>query len=67
PLGELRKPEVPVLRMIPESDRPTLSIPMLGTLIHSPTAAILYQLREVVLEDRATRVAHFEQPLFAWK
>ncbi|MBK7950000.1 MAG: CoA pyrophosphatase [Deltaproteobacteria bacterium] len=67
PLGELRKPEVPVLRMIPESDRPILSIPMLGTLIHSPTAAILYQLREVVLEDRATRVAHYEQPLFAWK
>ncbi len=32
-----------------ESDRPILSIPMLGTLIHSPTAAILYQLREVVL------------------
>ena len=66
-VAELRKPEVPVLRRIPESDRPILSIPMLGTLIHSPTAAILYQLREVVLEDRATRVAHYEQPLFAWK
>lgn len=66
-LAELQKPEVPVLRRIPESDRPLLSIPMLGTLIHSPTAAILYQLREVVLEDRATRVAHYEQPLFAWK
>jgi 8-oxo-dGTP pyrophosphatase MutT (NUDIX family) len=67
PLGELMKPEVPVLRSIPESDRPVLSIPMLDTLIHSPTAAILYQLREVVLADRATRVAHYEQPLFAWK
>jgi 8-oxo-dGTP pyrophosphatase MutT (NUDIX family) len=67
PLAELQKPEVPVLRMIPESDRPLLSIPMLGTLIHSPTAAILFQLREVVLEDRATRVAHYDQPLFAWK
>ncbi|MEZ4280298.1 MAG: CoA pyrophosphatase [Myxococcota bacterium] len=67
PLGELLKPEVPVLRQIPESDRPVLSIPMLGTLIHSPTAAILYQLREVVLADRPTRVAHYEQPLFAWK
>lgn len=66
-LAELQKPEVPVLRSIPESDRPVLSIPMLGTLIHSPTAAILYQLREVVLEDRPTRVAHYEQPLFAWK
>ena len=67
PLSELQKPEVPVLRSIPESDRPVLSIPMLGTLIHSPTAAILYQLREVVLEGRHTRVAHYEQPLFAWK
>lgn len=66
-LSELQKPEVPVLREIPESDRPVLSIPMLGTLIHSPTAAILYQLREVVLEDRPTRVAHYEQPVFAWK
>ena len=67
PLWELEKPEVPVLRQIPESDRPVLSIPMLGTLIHSPTAAILYQLREVVLAGRHTRVAHYEQPLFAWK
>lgn len=67
PLSELQKPEVPVLRSIPESDRPVLSIPMLGTLIHSPTAAILYQLREVILAGRHTRVAHYEQPLFAWK
>ena len=67
PLSELQKPEVPVLLSIPESDRPVLSIPMLGTLIHSPTAAILYQLREVILEGRHTRVAHYEQPLFAWK
>jgi 8-oxo-dGTP pyrophosphatase MutT (NUDIX family) len=67
PLDELEKPSVPVLREIPESDRPVLSIPMLGTLIHSPTAAVLYQMREVVLNGRDTRVAHYEQPLFAWK
>ena len=67
PLDELEKPGVPVLREIPESDRPVLSIPMLGTLIHSPTAAVLYQMREVVLNGRDTRVAHYEQPLFAWK
>lgn len=67
PLDELEKPAVPVLREIPESDRPVLSIPMLGTLIHSPTAAVLYQLREVALGGRSTRVAHYEQPLFAWK
>jgi len=67
PLGELMKPEVPILKSIPESDRPVLSIPLVGQLIHSPTAAILYQLREVVLADRATRVAHYEQPVWAWK
>ncbi len=67
PLAVLEKRGVPVLREIPESDRPVLSIPMLGTLIHSPTAAILYQLREVVLNGRHTRVSHYEQPVFAWK
>lgn len=67
PLAELEKPEVPILREIPESDRPVLSIPILDTLIHSPTAAILYQLREVALAGRHTRVSHYEQPVFAWK
>lgn len=67
PLAVLEKRGVPVLREIPESDRPVLSIPMLGTLIHSPTAAILFQLREVVLNGRHTRVSHYEQPVFAWK
>jgi len=28
---------------------------------------VLYQLREVVLHGRATRVDHFEQPVWAWK
>lgn len=67
PLSELEKPTVPVLRNIPESDRPVLSIPILGTLIHSPTAAILFQMREVLLRGRHTRVSHYEQPVFAWK
>ncbi len=67
PLAELEKPGSPVLREIPESDRPVLSIPILDTLVHSPTAAILFQLREVALAGRHTRVAHYEQPLFAWK
>ena len=34
---------------------------------NAPTAAILYQFREVVLYGRSTRVAHYEQPVFAWK
>jgi 8-oxo-dGTP pyrophosphatase MutT (NUDIX family) len=66
PLDELAKPGVPHLRSIPESTRPVISIPLVGTQIHAPTAAILFQLREVALEGRATRVAHYEQPVFAW-
>jgi 8-oxo-dGTP pyrophosphatase MutT (NUDIX family) len=67
PLAELERPDVPRVRSIPESDRPVLSIPLLGAHIHAPTAAILYQLREVALHGRATRVAHYEQPTFAWR
>jgi 8-oxo-dGTP pyrophosphatase MutT (NUDIX family) len=67
PLAELERPEVPILHDIPESNRPVLSIPILEQEIFSPTAAILYQLREVVLAGRHTRVAHYEQPVFAWK
>lgn len=67
PLGVLERPGVPHLRSIPESDRPVISIHMLDTHVHAPTAAILYQLREVALHGRTTRVAHYEQPVFAWK
>jgi len=58
---------VPILVTIPESERPVIQMPLLGTLIHAPTAAVLYQLREVVLHGRATRVDHFEQPVWAWR
>jgi 8-oxo-dGTP pyrophosphatase MutT (NUDIX family) len=67
PLSVLEHPEVPHLRQIPESDRPVISIAMVGTHVHAPTAAIVYQLREVGLHGRATRVDHFEQPVFAWR
>ena len=67
PLTDLEHPDVPELRAIPESDRPVISLPLAGTHIHAPTAAVLYQLREVAVAGRATRVAHFEQPVFAWK
>jgi 8-oxo-dGTP pyrophosphatase MutT (NUDIX family) len=67
PLAVLEHPEVPHVRQIPESDRPVISIAMLGHNVHAPTAAIVYQLREVGLHGRATRVDHFEQPVFAWR
>jgi 8-oxo-dGTP pyrophosphatase MutT (NUDIX family) len=67
PVAELDRPGVPQLRSIPESDRPVISIPLMDSNIHAPTAAILYQLREVAIWGRGTRVAHFEQPVFAWR
>lgn len=67
PVDELARPGVPHLRTIPESERPVISIPLVGTQIHAPTAAILYQLSEVALGGRATRVEHYEQPVFAWR
>ena len=68
PLAALERPDVPRFKSIPESDRPLVTIPiaMVRTEIHAPTAAILYQLREVALRGRTTRVAHLEQPVFAW-
>jgi mutator protein MutT len=67
PLAELDRPDVPLLRRIPESDRPLIALPLMGIHIHAPTAAILYQLREVAVWGRDTRVDHFDQPLFAWR
>jgi 8-oxo-dGTP pyrophosphatase MutT (NUDIX family) len=53
---------------IPESDRPVLQVPLGNDLIHAPTAAILYQFREVALRGRpGVRVDHVEEPVFAWR
>lgn len=52
---------------IPESDRPVIQLPLFGSLLHAPTGAILYQFCEVVLHGHSTRVAGFEEPVFAWK
>jgi len=66
-LTELDKPEIPRLISIPESDRPVIQLPLLGSLIHAPTAAVVFQAREVVVHGRDTRVDHFEQPVWAWR
>jgi 8-oxo-dGTP pyrophosphatase MutT (NUDIX family) len=66
PLADLDRPGVPRLVTIPESDRPVIQVPLLSTLVHAPTAAVLYQVREVVVHGRPTRVSHFEQPVWAW-
>ena len=67
PLSDLEAPGIPTLVSIPESDRPVIQLPILSRLIHAPTAAVVYQLREVVVHGRATRVNHFEQPVWAWQ
>jgi 8-oxo-dGTP pyrophosphatase MutT (NUDIX family) len=51
---------------IPESERRVVRFHLQRHLIHAPTAALIYQFREV-LAGRATRVTELEQPVFAWK
>ena len=51
---------------IPESTRRVIRFRHAGQHIHAPTAALIYQFREV-LAGRDTRVAELEQPVFAWK
>jgi len=67
PLGDLLNPENLVVHSIPQSDRPVLALSILGTLVYAPTAAVLHQFAEVAVAGRETRVAHYEQPLFAWR
>jgi len=64
---ELVRTDSPNLENIPESDRQVLSMNFLDNRIYAPTAAMLYQFREVAIHARATRVSHFDQPVFAWK
>jgi 8-oxo-dGTP pyrophosphatase MutT (NUDIX family) len=69
PLSELRRTDSLEIFAIPESDRPVLRLHLtqLDGHVNTPTAAILYQFREVALEGRATRVDHFDQPVWAWR
>ena len=67
PLTELALPGSPQFITIPESERPVIRYPLLGTLIHAPTAAVMYQFMEVAIHGRETRVDHLEQAVFAWR
>jgi len=51
---------------IPESDRPVVRLRINDDRIHAPTAAVLYQFRELIA-GRQTRVHELEQPTFAWR
>jgi 8-oxo-dGTP pyrophosphatase MutT (NUDIX family) len=65
-LGTIEREEAFDFIAIPESARRLIRFHHGGRLIHAPTAALIYQFREV-LAGRATRVAEMEQPVFAWK
>lgn len=65
PLAEFLRADAPWLDPSDEPGREILRMPVGDTWIAAPTAAILYQFREVCVAGRATRVAHFDQPLFA--
>lgn len=65
PLAEID--HEPRFLTIPESDAPAIQVPLFGRFVHAPTGAVLHQFREVVLHGRPTRVAHLEQPVFAWR
>ena len=65
-LGDIERNDAFDFVAIPESDRRVIRFHHLGGLIHAPTAALIYQFREV-LQGRHTRVAELEQPVFAWK
>lgn len=75
PFSELLRDDAPMLdyHELDSSERqsaennPVLRMPLGSNWIAAPTAAILYQFREVCLLGKQTRVAHFEQPKFTWR
>jgi 8-oxo-dGTP pyrophosphatase MutT (NUDIX family) len=66
PLGAIEHEMAFDFIAIPESARRVIRFHWEDRLIHAPTAAMIYQFREV-LGGRHTRVAELEQPVFAWK
>ncbi len=67
PLLELLRDDAPLLDAIDGSEHPVLRMPLGESWFAAPSAAIAFQFREVALLGRPTRVAHFDQPKFAWK
>jgi len=65
-LGAIEREAAFDFTAIPESERRVIRFHWEERLIHAPTAAMIYQFREV-LAGRNTRVIDLEQPVFAWK
>lgn len=64
---EFLRADAPLLNDVPGAEHPVLRMPVGQSWIAAPTAAFLYQFREWLLLGRDTRVAHFDQPRFAWR
>lgn len=67
PVTEFLREDAPILEPLEGSEHPVLKMPVGDNWIAAPTAAMIYQFREVCVLGRPTRVAHYEQPKFAWK
>jgi len=65
-LAEIARADAIDFVTIPKSERRVIRIRMNGSLVHAPTAAVVYQFHEV-LAGRHTRVSDLEQPVFAWR
>ena len=65
-LSDIEQEDAFSFTTIPESTRRVIRFRHGGQFIHAPTAAMIYQFREVLV-GRDTRVAELEQPVFAWK
>ena len=67
PASELLRADAPILNQVRGAEHPVLRMPVGERWIAAPTAAFLYQFRELCLLGRPTRAAHFDQPAFAWR
>ncbi len=69
PFDELNGDGMPILERGVDADRPVLcsEFPTLGHKMYAPTAAVMFQFREVAIRGKPTRVSHFDQPEFAWR
>jgi len=65
-LAQIMRADAVDFTTIPESERPIVRVRINRSLVHAPTAALIYQFREL-LAGRQTRVADLEQPVFAWR
>jgi 8-oxo-dGTP pyrophosphatase MutT (NUDIX family) len=64
PLSQLDTPGYPA--WVDIAGTRVMRMQVLGSFIHAPTGAILYQFREVALHGRTVRVAGEGEPNFAW-